>query len=99
MKSQLAMPIAIVVILIAVIVPLPTIVLDVLISANISLSDRVLRLHNRGRNEISARNADCNRSDSDRGHSAAAYDRAGRADFGEYLAFRSGTEVAQPRPQ
>jgi flagellar biosynthesis protein FlhA len=38
MKSQTAMPIAIVVILIAVIVPLPTIVLDVLISANIALS-------------------------------------------------------------
>jgi flagellar biosynthesis protein FlhA len=42
MKSQLAMPIAIVVILIAVIVPLPTIVLDVLISANISLSVVIL---------------------------------------------------------
>src|SRR6476659_8535976 len=38
MKSQTAMPIAIVVILIAVIVPLPTIVLDVLISTNIALS-------------------------------------------------------------
>jgi len=42
MKTQLAMPIAIVVILIAVIVPLPTIVLDVLISANISLSVVIL---------------------------------------------------------
>src|SRR5262245_9348176 len=38
MKSQTAMPIAIVVILIAVIVPLPTIILDILISANIALS-------------------------------------------------------------
>src|ERR1044071_3299465 len=42
MKTQLAMPIAIVVILIAVIVPLPTIMLDVLISANISLSVVIL---------------------------------------------------------
>jgi flagellar biosynthesis protein FlhA len=42
MKSQIAMPIAIVVILIAVIVPLPTIVLDVLISANIALSVVIL---------------------------------------------------------
>jgi flagellar biosynthesis protein FlhA len=42
MKSQTAMPIAIVVILIAVIVPLPTIVLDVLISANIALSVVIL---------------------------------------------------------
>jgi flagellar biosynthesis protein FlhA len=38
MKSQVAMPIAIVVILIAVIIPLPTILLDILISANIALS-------------------------------------------------------------
>ena len=38
MKSQTAMPIAIVVILIAVIVPLPTIVLDLLISTNIAIS-------------------------------------------------------------
>src|SRR5215468_8285126 len=42
MKSQIAMPIAIVVILIAVIIPLPTIILDVLISANISLSVVIL---------------------------------------------------------
>lgn len=42
MKSQIAMPIAIVIILIAVIIPLPTIVLDVLISANISLSVVIL---------------------------------------------------------
>jgi len=42
MKSQIAMPIAIVVILIAVIIPLPTIVLDVLISANIALSVVIL---------------------------------------------------------
>jgi flagellar biosynthesis protein FlhA len=42
MKSQIAMPIAIVVILIAVIVPLPTLVLDVLISANIALSVVIL---------------------------------------------------------
>src|SRR5215475_5147957 len=42
MKTQLAMPIAIVVILIAVIVPLPTIILDVLISANIALSVTIL---------------------------------------------------------
>src|SRR5216117_3182119 len=42
MKSQIAMPIAIIVILIAVIVPLPTIVLDLLISANISLSVVIL---------------------------------------------------------
>ncbi len=42
MKSQTAMPIAIVVILIAVIVPLPTIALDVLISANIALSVVIL---------------------------------------------------------
>ena len=38
MKPQTAMPIAIVVILVAVIVPLPTFLLDVLISANIALS-------------------------------------------------------------
>jgi flagellar biosynthesis protein FlhA len=42
MKSQTAMPIAIIVILIAVIVPLPTIVLDVLISTNIALSVVIL---------------------------------------------------------
>src|SRR5262245_36049300 len=42
MKAQLAMPIAIVVILIAVIIPLPTILLDILISANISLSVVIL---------------------------------------------------------
>src|SRR5215467_11442124 len=42
MKSQIAMPIAIVVILIAVIIPLPTIILDVLISANITLSVVIL---------------------------------------------------------
>jgi flagellar biosynthesis protein FlhA len=42
MKSQVAMPIAIVVILIAVIIPLPTIVLDILISAIITLSVVIL---------------------------------------------------------
>src|SRR5712691_1040121 len=42
MKSQIAMPIAIVVILIAVLIPLPTPILDVLISANISLSVIIL---------------------------------------------------------
>src|SRR5262245_56540758 len=42
MKAQLAMPIAIVVILIAVIIPLPTILLDILISANIALSVVIL---------------------------------------------------------
>jgi flagellar biosynthesis protein FlhA len=42
MKSQIAMPIVIVVILIAIIIPLPTIILDVLISANISLSVVIL---------------------------------------------------------
>jgi flagellar biosynthesis protein FlhA len=42
MKSQVAMPIAIVVILIAVIIPLPTILLDILISANIALSVVIL---------------------------------------------------------
>ena len=42
MKSQIAMPIAIVVILIAIIIPLPTIILDVLISTNISLSVVIL---------------------------------------------------------
>src|SRR5436853_4608282 len=42
MKSQLIVPIAIVIILIAVIIPLPSIVLDVLISANISLSVVIL---------------------------------------------------------
>jgi flagellar biosynthesis protein FlhA len=42
MKSQIAMPIAIVIILIAILIPLPTIVLDVLISANITLSVVIL---------------------------------------------------------
>src|SRR6184192_193660 len=42
MKSQIVMPIAIVVILIAVLIPLPTIILDLLISANISLSVVIL---------------------------------------------------------
>jgi len=42
MKSQTAMPIAIIVILTAVIVPLPTFVLDILISANIALSVVIL---------------------------------------------------------
>src|SRR2546428_2975206 len=42
MKSQVAMPIAIIVILIAIIIPLPTIILDVLISSNISLSVVIL---------------------------------------------------------
>src|SRR3989454_9786272 len=42
MKSQIAMPIAIVIILIAVIIPLPTIILDVLISTNIALSVVIL---------------------------------------------------------
>jgi flagellar biosynthesis protein FlhA len=42
MKSQIAIPIAIVIILIAVIIPLPTILLDVLISANIALSVVIL---------------------------------------------------------
>src|SRR5205823_10915638 len=42
MKSQLIVPIAIVVILIAVLIPLPTIMLDVLISANISLAVVIL---------------------------------------------------------
>src|SRR5713101_6854609 len=42
MKSQIAMPIVIVIILIAIIIPLPTIILDVLISANISLSVVIL---------------------------------------------------------
>src|ERR1700741_1138806 len=42
MKSQIAMPIAIVIILIAVLVPLPAIILDLLISANISLSVVIL---------------------------------------------------------
>src|SRR5207244_11174668 len=42
MKTQIAMPIAIIVILIAIIIPLPTIILDVLISANISLSVVIL---------------------------------------------------------
>src|SRR6267142_2224846 len=42
MKSQIAMPIAITIILIAVIIPLPTIILDVLISTNIALSVVIL---------------------------------------------------------
>jgi flagellar biosynthesis protein FlhA len=42
MKSQIVMPIAIVIILIAVLIPLPTIILDLLISANISLSVVIL---------------------------------------------------------
>src|SRR5262244_795302 len=42
MKAQTAMPIAIVVILIAVIIPLPTVILDVLISSNIALSVVIL---------------------------------------------------------
>jgi flagellar biosynthesis protein FlhA len=42
MKAQLTIPIAIVVTLIAVLIPLPTIILDVLISANISLSVVIL---------------------------------------------------------
>src|SRR3954469_3589681 len=42
MKSQIAMPIAIVVILIAVLIPLPAIVLDLLISANLALSVVIL---------------------------------------------------------
>jgi flagellar biosynthesis protein FlhA len=41
-KAQLAMPIAIVIILMAVILPLPAIILDILISANISLSVVIL---------------------------------------------------------
>ena len=42
MKTQIAMPIAIVIILITVVIPLPTIILDVLISANIALSVVIL---------------------------------------------------------
>src|SRR6059058_4063135 len=42
MKSQIAMPIVIIIILIAIIIPLPTIILDVLISANIALSVVIL---------------------------------------------------------
>jgi flagellar biosynthesis protein FlhA len=42
MKGQLTIPIAIVVILMAVIVPLPTFILDILISANIALSVIIL---------------------------------------------------------
>src|SRR3990170_4420227 len=41
-KSQAVMPIVVIVILVAVLIPLPTIVLDVLISANISLSVVIL---------------------------------------------------------
>jgi flagellar biosynthesis protein FlhA len=41
-KAQLSMPIAVVIILMAVILPLPSIVLDILISANISLSVVIL---------------------------------------------------------
>src|SRR2546422_1165504 len=42
MKSQVTMPIATVIILIAVIIPLPTAVLDILISTNIALSVVIL---------------------------------------------------------
>jgi flagellar biosynthesis protein FlhA len=42
MKGQLTIPIAIVIILMAVIVPLPTFVVDILISANIALSVIIL---------------------------------------------------------
>jgi flagellar biosynthesis protein FlhA len=42
MKTQMVMPIAIVVILMTVIIPLPTIILDILISANIALSVVIL---------------------------------------------------------
>src|SRR5260370_33101566 len=42
MKSQIPTPIAITITLIAIIIPLPTIILDVLISANISLSVVIL---------------------------------------------------------
>lgn len=42
MKGQLTIPIAIVVILMAVIIPLPTFILDILISANIALSVIIL---------------------------------------------------------
>ena len=41
-KAQIAMPIAVVVILMAVILPLPSFFLDILISANISLSVVIL---------------------------------------------------------
>src|SRR5262252_7401669 len=41
-RSQIAMPIAVVVILMAIILPLPSFVLDVLISANIALSVVIL---------------------------------------------------------
>src|SRR5947208_4458909 len=41
-KAQIAMPIAVVIILVAVIIPLPSIILDILISANISLSVVIL---------------------------------------------------------
>lgn len=42
MNNQLAMPVTVIVILVAVLVPLPTMVLDILISANISLSVVIL---------------------------------------------------------
>jgi flagellar biosynthesis protein FlhA len=42
MKAQIAIPISIVVILVAIIVPLPTLILDILISANIALSVVIL---------------------------------------------------------
>src|SRR5947208_15529845 len=41
-KAQIALPIAVIIILIAVIIPLPSILLDILISANISLSVVIL---------------------------------------------------------
>jgi flagellar biosynthesis protein FlhA len=41
-KTQLVMPMAVVVILMAVILPLPSFVLDILISANISISVVIL---------------------------------------------------------
>src|SRR5215813_12890914 len=41
-KAQIALPISVVIVLLAVIVPLPSIVLDILISANISLSVVIL---------------------------------------------------------
>src|SRR5438128_1292837 len=41
-KAQIAMPIVVVIILVAVIIPLPSILLDILISANISLSVVIL---------------------------------------------------------
>src|SRR5215470_15613108 len=41
-RSQIAMPIAVIVILMAIILPLPSFVLDILISANIALSVVIL---------------------------------------------------------